>query len=222
MVLINQEIPEQKVQSHIKICSTCGIFEHHLSFLDLQGDEVVFLIEASIIEEKTSVLQGGKTRKYTHTETHVNMQSCIYTVYFCTCLHPENTVQINDVILWHNHTFSDEILNNKRMAPASLLICYLWKKKGYSICTKVLNHIGAGFHTPSSCSQSYNSLFSTARPRGRDEAKAAMLTLPDQKNCFFFFDTTAQMTNLPSWQQDADWFTLEKMSTFKNAFIMPP
>lgn len=41
--------------------NTCRIFEHHLSILDFQGDEVMFLIEASIIEEKTIVLQGGKT-----------------------------------------------------------------------------------------------------------------------------------------------------------------
>lgn len=47
---------------------TCGILEHHLSFLDLQGNEVMFLIEAAIIEEEAAVLQGGKTERRTHTQ----------------------------------------------------------------------------------------------------------------------------------------------------------
>lgn len=38
----------------------CGILEHHLTILDLQGDEVMFLVEASVVEEKPAVLQGGK------------------------------------------------------------------------------------------------------------------------------------------------------------------
>lgn len=38
----------------------CGILEHHLSILDLQGDEVMFLVEASVVEEKPAALQGGK------------------------------------------------------------------------------------------------------------------------------------------------------------------
>lgn len=46
--------------------------------------------------------------------------------------------------------------------------------------------------TPSSISESYNSLFSLARPGGQAEAKAAMLTQPDQKYCLF--DTAALMT----------------------------
>lgn len=49
--------------------STCGIFEDHLSFLDLQCDEIMFLIEASVVEEKTALLQSGKTRQDTHTHT---------------------------------------------------------------------------------------------------------------------------------------------------------
>lgn len=38
----------------------CGILEHHLSILDLQGDEVMFLVEASVVEEKPAVLQCGE------------------------------------------------------------------------------------------------------------------------------------------------------------------
>lgn len=38
----------------------CGILEHHLSILDLQGDEVMLLVEATIVEEKPIVLQGGE------------------------------------------------------------------------------------------------------------------------------------------------------------------
>lgn len=59
---------ESWVNEAIHTCRdiTCGIFEHHLSLLDLQGNEIMFLIEASVVEEKTTVLQGGKTTRMIH------------------------------------------------------------------------------------------------------------------------------------------------------------
>lgn len=59
---------------------TCRIFEHHLSVLDFQGDEVMFLIEASIVEEKTIVLQGGKT---TQKQKKTMFIMCSATTYMC-------------------------------------------------------------------------------------------------------------------------------------------
>lgn len=52
-----------------KSCCTCGILEHHLSLLDLQGNEVVLLVEASIVEEKATFFQCGKSRQFKHTKT---------------------------------------------------------------------------------------------------------------------------------------------------------
>lgn len=60
---------------------TCRIFEHHLSILDFQCDEVMFLIEASIIEEKTIVLQGGKT-----TQKQKKTMSIMYSAITYMCL----------------------------------------------------------------------------------------------------------------------------------------
>ena len=145
-------------QSYIKTYSTCGIFEHHLSFLDLQGDEVVFLIEASIIEEKTSVLQGGKTRKCTH--THRRPRQSLLVHYIFKCLYPENT-QYYDTLIHFQMRFlrlawlvQHKILkkwtiqllisqDKTKTTPASLLMHLVWKYKRYSSCTT----IGAGFHT---------------------------------------------------------------------------
>lgn len=50
---------------------TCGILKHNLSFLDLQGNEVMFFIEASIIEEKPAVLQGSKSTQMEHRNAHL-------------------------------------------------------------------------------------------------------------------------------------------------------
>lgn len=39
---------------------TSGVFENHLTVLNLQRDKVVLLVEPSVVEEKTSVLQSCK------------------------------------------------------------------------------------------------------------------------------------------------------------------
>lgn len=57
--------------------STCGIFKHHLTFLDLQGNEIMFFIEASIIEEKPTVLQGSKSTQKETTE-RTNLSVAVY------------------------------------------------------------------------------------------------------------------------------------------------
>ncbi len=69
------------------------------------------------------------------------------------------------------------------MVPASLLIqAYRRKTKGIQTAAQLINHIAAAFHTLQLLRLIQKSIFH-CKARGTTEAKVAMLTQPDQKDC---------------------------------------